>query len=135
MSEVQNDIMTKVSQQEANDHLVITMTDRPPIRIRKSQWSIIASASRVPSSHRKWHIKVRYQKFLDKKIGKVFPEDKYIIYGMFLSEHKGEEDIRVGYFADKMDQVIDMIHKVAEEINAPGRLANDCIANLPAEEI
>ena len=124
MSEVQNDIITDVSK----DYLVITMTGRPPVRIRKSQWSIIAKADGwegqyQSQSHRTWHIKVRQK------------ENRYIVYGTHITAWTNERDIRVGYLADNMEEVLDLIHKVVDEIGGHERMANDCIADLPAEEI
>lgn len=138
----------KTMAQKDNPKLTITLTGRRPVAIIKDQWPIIAAASHKDwdnqyefQANRTWHydLKVRQHK-----------DGRTIIYGIYRydTQCQGESDaaIRGGEMVTK-EETIDAIKRVgkwmadnlpsghADEAEIFIRLINECIADLPAEEI
>lgn len=72
-------------------HRTITLTDRPPVRIREDAWPVIARASDWDGefefqSHRKWTIIVRQNR----------GDGRTIVYGVFETDWPGEMSLRGG---------------------------------------
>ena len=114
------------------DMLVVTLTDSPPVRIVKTNWPIIASASKFNGelemeSDRRWRLLVRR----NKKSGRA------IVYGVYLTRWKGESDRRVGRLLDAGSDIPQAIRQVAEELTGStgADIAQECIASLPPVDI
>ena len=128
----------------------ITLTDRPPVRIDEDEWGVVASASDKEFDNQyefqanrisKWYIGVREH-----------DDGRCIVYATY-SYTTNYQNSR-GYSAKRgvmlpkdstMDDVVKAIKEVASDISGAEHdgedssrwptLANDCIADLPAEEI
>ena len=141
-----------------NPYLTITLTGRPPVKIKKEDWPIYASADQdwhdgqieaQANVTMHWAIKVRLHR----------AQKKAIVYGVFdYSSHwqeEGRPDIRAGHLVEA-DDVLDLIPQTIEQLAREmeervsatddighGRpssgvfpqLAHECIADIPAVEI
>lgn len=114
----------------ADTTLIITITDATPVNIVKADWPIKASAENDDATNpgnepnREWKVKVRRH-----------PDGRSIVYGVFSSNYQGEwGGKRAGRIVAADGDLIAAIHDVAERIGAP-ELADDCIANLPAQDL
>lgn len=110
----------------------ITLTGRPPVKLNDDKWPVIASASRHDGqvecqANRRWNLFVRQCK----KDG----DDRCLVYGVYVTAWQGESDRRGGEIVDSIDDVPDAVYEVAEYLGFDRRLADECIADLPAEEI
>lgn len=123
-------------------HRTITLTDRPPVRIREDAWPVIARASDWDGevecqSHRKWTIIVRQNR----------EDGRTIVYGVFETHWPKEMDLRCGelltppegtVIAEEAwflhDDLASAIHRVAERCGC-SRIADACIADLPAQDL
>jgi hypothetical protein len=133
-----------------NPKLTITLTNRPPVSIRKADWPVLAQghdkwyegehecqANR--STH--WHLIVRRH-----------ADGRAIVYGIYkhYSAWRGEKghDLRAGELLDAGADLIPAIHRMASGMQervehcANGEdaaeflcLADECIADLPATEL
>lgn len=113
-----------------NENLTISMSGRRPVKIKKSEWDILAEVRDWEGEHefqafRKWFIKVRVRQ----------KGDKFIVYGGFDTAYQGQDDIRAGYIVEDFTKLESFIEKVGDEINASDGLIRRAIADLPAEEI
>jgi hypothetical protein len=108
----------------------ITLTDRAPVEIVEADWPTIAQAyygdNEPNPPNRTWRLKVRQH-----------ADGRTIVYGVHLTAYPDESSLRAGYLPDAdglPDAIglIDAIHRIAEEIDAPGWMAARCIADLPA---
>ena len=120
----------------------ITLTDRPPVRIREDAWPIIARASDWEGefefqANRKWTIIVRQNR----------EDGRTIVYGLSESEYPGEMNLRCGELLTPPegtviveeawflhDDLVGAIHRVAERCGC-SCIADACIADLPAQEL
>jgi len=129
---------------------IITLTDRPPVKIREDEWPVIAHG--VYSDHdnefesqanRKWRCNVRVRQHAD---------GRAIVYGIYDYDTawRGERGFAaksgalLGAGANLVDAINDVgrdLTNTALEANHEGFVAHiseavrDCIADLPAEEI
>jgi len=111
------------------EKLTITLTDRPPVRVDKEQWPIIASAKDWDNEHefqanRTWHLKVRQHE-----------DGRCIVYGIYSTNWHNENDLRGGELVDDVACVPETIKSVADYLGFNARLADECIADLPAEDL
>jgi hypothetical protein len=132
-----------------NPYLTITLTGRPPVKIKKDDWPVVASASEndrhgaqignEPNREDDWDLKVREHE-----------DGRRIVYGIYdhstAWQNESGLNIRGGELIDKDADVVEAIQRVAanmaERVNAesfPGdvflRLGHECTADLPAVEI
>jgi hypothetical protein len=111
------------------DTLTITLTDRPPLRVVKPQWPVIASADAhdgreyESQANRRWTLRVRQN-----------ADGRAVVYGTYSTNWQGEHDRRAGELMGARGDIVTAIRRVAEAIGAPDRLAAECIANLPPED-
>jgi hypothetical protein len=113
----------------------ITLTDRPPVRIDEDNWGIIAMASDHDNQYEcqantVWSIRVRQH-----------DDGRTIVYAVKDSgpggQYLGFKASRAGELLDKectMDDICAAIRRVGEYADCAD-LIDDCIADLPAEEI
>lgn len=115
-----------------NDSLTITMTDRPPVKVSKKIWTLVAQSKDWDGEHecqanRTWKVSVRQCQ----RNG----DDRCIVYGSFYSGWSGEDTISAGVIIDNINNAPEAIKDIVEKINGTDSLAQNCIADLPAEEI
>lgn len=108
----------------------ITLTGRPPVKIRESEWPVIAQADdsddhvHPHQANRTWWIIVRRH-----------ADGRAIVYGGHESNWQGSRDRRAGNLLVAGENIADAIYRVVESLSANRIMAEDCIAGLPAEEI
>lgn len=132
-----------------NPYLTITLTGRPPIKIKKEDWPVLASAEdhdkhgaqigNEPNREDEWYVKVRRHE-----------DGRSIVYAAYKYssqwQNEGGVGVRGGELVAADDDVIEAIRRVcadmAERVNAERRLgdiflrlAHECTADLPAVEI
>lgn len=125
---------------QPNEKLTITLTDRTPVKITKEEWPIIASA--------KWHDGREVESQSNRRntlIVRQHNDGRTIVYGIYDSNWQGEKSrrggelITVGGASEETvgdtTTIIAAIRRVAEGLGFSGELAQECIADLPAEEI
>jgi hypothetical protein len=80
----------------------------------------------VPSglADRTWKLTVRQSE----------ADGRCIVYGTHTSQYQGESGSRGGEIVGNIGEVPDAVYRVAEYLNFERRLADECIAALPAEE-
>jgi hypothetical protein len=109
--------------------LTITLTGRAPVRVRKAEWPIVASAEwhdgEVPEqADRVWRLTVRQH-----------ADGRTVVYGVHETAYRGERDRRGGELLEAGADIPAAIHRVAERLGFDSRLAEETIADLPAEEV
>jgi hypothetical protein len=140
-----------------SEFLTITLTGRPPVKVRKEDWPVLASASdedthgcqqgNQPNKTHTWKLTVRRH-----------DDGRAIVYAVYEydSRYQGARGITVrggellptGLGESAPPSIVDAINRVAvdmaarvaaEGAEAEGRvfhrIAQECIANLPAEEL
>jgi hypothetical protein len=109
---------------------VITLTDRAPVRIVEVEWPVIAKARatdnpRIQSqANRRWWLTVR-----------AHADGRAIVYGVFDSCYPGEADRAGGELVAADDNVATAIRRVGEHVRCSEVLIDECIADLPAENL
>lgn len=114
----------------------VTLTGRPPVTFLESDWPVIAKASSFSggnghacqANEEAW---IRVRKHAD---------GRHLVYGQRDSGpggmHLGYRGVSAGELIDSDEDVTAAIHAVVEELGEGWEsLAEDCIADLPAEEI
>ena len=108
----------------------ITLSDRAPIKIDEDAWPVIAAA--------KWHdgqVESQANRTASLRV-RQHADGRAVVYGVYDSLWRGEEGMRPGVLLDAGADVVAAIRAVAAELGETGeRLARECIADLPAEEI
>jgi hypothetical protein len=112
-----------------NETLTITLTERPPVKIIKSEWPKIADArdhdgQYISQANRKWYLNVRQH-----------ADGRTIVYGIYDTHFAQEKDLRGGELLDPGEDIARAIVRVAEHLGFRRQLADECISRLPAEEI
>lgn len=125
----------------------ITLTDRPPVRIREDQWPVIATGSYSDwdnqyefQANRKWNIDIKVRQHQD---GRVIVYSVYDYDTRFATEKS--EAHRVGALLAPDDDLPAAIKRTAEQMIVRvtddnmhrhiRAVADECIADLPAQEI
>lgn len=109
---------------------IITLTARPPVKIKESEWPVIASSDwcdnpQIPSqANRKAWLKVRRH-----------DDGRTLVYGGAESAWQGERNARGGLLLDKDADVAGAIYQVATDLGYVEQLAAHAVGDLPAEEI
>lgn len=111
------------------DTLTIALSGRPPVRIVKTEWPIIASAKTWDNAlevqaDRIWTLTVRRH-----------ADGRAIVYGIFRSAYQNEPDRRGGELLPPDQDIATAIYHIADALEFPRPLADECIANLPAEPL
>jgi hypothetical protein len=120
----------------------ITLSDRPPVKIVEEEWPIIASAKYWDTQHesqanRTWSLRVRQHQ----------QDGRTIVYGIRSTRFQGERGAAAGELLTPpegaqikddewyvWDEIPAAIKRVAARCGCE-RIADDCIADLPAVEI
>lgn len=119
--------MSNTQQQKTR---TITLSGRPPVRITEADWPVIARASEhdggtvESQANRTWDLRVRQH-----------ADGRAIVYGVHWTCWQGESGSRGGEMLAAGDDIAAAILRVAETIDSDARLAQECIADLPAEEV
>jgi hypothetical protein len=106
----------------------ITLTDRPPVKIRDDEWPLIAEGHWYDSPHkhqanRECHIRVRQHE-----------DGRAIVYAQYDTAYQGERGQRAGAVLTADEDIAAAIRRVGETGNCQ-QCIDYCIADLPAEEI
>jgi hypothetical protein len=112
---------------------IITLTRRPPVRLREDLWPIIASARRhdgaveCQANHR-WHLLVRQH-----------ADGRTIVYG---SEDSGPGGVCRGYEAAYAGEIVEpgadvasAILRVGTDARCSSAMQDECIADLPPVDV
>ncbi len=120
----------------------ITLTDRAPVKIREEDWPLIASAKDWDNQHecqanRRWDLRVRQNR----------KDGRTLVYGTYDTQWQNERDAAAGELltppSDAVisedawyvwDEIAAAIKRVAANCGCE-RIADTCIADLPAQEI
>ncbi len=106
----------------------ITLTDRPPVKIKDEDWPVIAESKWFGGQYdfqanRDGWLKVRQH-----------ADGRTIVYGAYDTKFQTESSLRGGELLAKDADIAAAINRVAETVRAE-ECAPECIADLPAEEI
>ena len=111
----------------------ITLTDRPPVKVREDLWPVIASARRHDNqvecqANHLWHLTVRQHH-----------DGRTIVYG---SEDRGNGGVHRGYEAayagvmlEPGSDVARAIREVGERARCSEGMITECISDLPAVDL
>jgi ASC-1-like (ASCH) protein len=115
--------------------LTITLTDRRPVTVDVDVWPVIAKAKDWDNQHesqanRTWMLTVRQCHTDGGDAG-----DRCIVYGVYDTAWQNESGKRGGEIVDTLDEVPAAVKRVAKYLGFEERLADECIADLPADEI
>ena len=126
----------KINMANENPKLTITLTGRAPVTVDKEQWPVIASAKDWDNQYefqanRRWKLTVRQHE-----------DGRAIVYGVYTTQYQNEDERRGGELLDTNrpgtgtePDIPGAILRVAEYLNFDRRLADRCIADLPAVDI
>lgn len=130
-----------------NPHLTITLTGRKPVKVKKADWPIIAQGA---ANHYDGQYDFQANRTSDFKLRVRQHEDgRAIVYGVYDydTRFQGEDGCRLrgGEIIDADADVATAIRRVAEEFAErigsdyfgldAIEVGNQCIADLPAEEL
>ena len=112
-----------------DDRVTVILTGRRPVRVRKDAWPVVAYAEdhdgQVRSqADRVWRLVVRQH-----------ADGRALVYGVFQSSWANEHDRRGGVLVPAGGDVPAAIHQVADDLGLGERLAEEAIADLPAEDL
>lgn len=115
-----------------SEKLTITLTDRRPISVDTTVWALIAEVSDHDNqseleANRKWKLYVRQCQ--------TGGDDRCVVYGSFNTVLQNESDRSGGEIVDSLDKVPAAVKRLAQYLEAEERLAGECIARLPADEL
>lgn len=122
---------------------IITLTDRPPVRIREGEWPIIASAD-ADSGEGYYHDQARHEQArnrgeLTRYVVAVrqHQDGRAIVYAVVRASIYDDPDVdrREGEFLPAGADLAAAIRRVGERAGIPDRMIRACIADLPAEEL
>ena len=135
--------------QQDNPYLTITLTGKAPVKIKKDDWPVLASANEKEYDNQYEFQANRTANF--KLTVRQHEDGRCIVYGVhsYDSHYEGEHgrDVRGGELLDKESDIPGAIAKVAAELESlmPDgaqwstgywpRLAHECTADLPAVEL
>lgn len=107
----------------------ITLTDRPPVRISESAWPVIARSRDHDGevevqANRRYYLTVRKH-----------ADGRTIVYGSYTSQFAHEPDLSAGELLDEGADVARAIRRVGERVTCASAMIDDCIADLPAEDL
>lgn len=107
----------------------ITLTGRAPVKIDEDSWPVIARAAKDRDCNnqelsRRYYLTVRQN-----------ADGRAIVYGIFSTSYQGEDDKRAGRVVSNGKNVAATIAEVGGLIGAPESVIDQCIADLPPEEL
>jgi hypothetical protein len=110
--------------------LTITLTDRRPVVVDTDVWPLIASVTDHDGqvecqANRRWKLAVRQCQ--------TEGDDRCVVYGILDSVYS--DSCRGGQVVENLEAVPGAVKTVAEHLGFSARLADECIADLPAEEL
>ena len=135
-------------------HRTITLTDRAPVRVTEDQWPVIASittyASVYPDPGRQHQAELqgqaeKYSLFVRR--GVRVGLEHVIVYGISMTGADGsciaDVERRHGDIMSASEEleavpsqeIARLIHCVAERCRIPREIADECIADLPPEDL
>lgn len=119
----------------------ITLTDRPPVKIKDDAWPIIADAKDDSFSGNDYgrHQQALGQGELDEYTIRVrqHADGRAIVYAILdaATAWTGSEDHRGGELLDPGADLAAAIRRVGDGCGIPDSVIRECIADLPAVEI
>jgi hypothetical protein len=121
----------------------VTLTAGPPVKITEADWPVIAIGSRVD-----WDGEHQFQSFrewIDAICVRRHADGRAIVYGMSHHSTVWDDDVyllKAGRRVNAGENIVAAIYTVVRdlvELGAPDealrRVAAECIANLPVEEL
>jgi hypothetical protein len=114
----------------------IALTNRPPVTITEEKWPRVAWAYEYDTEHecqanRWWHLNVRQHE-----------DGRAIVYGKYETCLNNERETCAGEVVPAGEDIVAAIRRVAETLALNERsiklfhhMAQDCIADLPAQEL
>lgn len=119
----------------------ITLTGRPPVKIKENEWPVIATASDDSYGYvdPQGHQQALLQGELDKYLLRVrqHADGRTIVYGVLdaATVWTRTKDWRGGELLVADSNIAAAIRRVGENGGIPDEVIRDCVADLPAEEI
>lgn len=112
-----------------SDTLTITLFDRKPVTVVKEDWPIVARADEHDGQV-EWEATRQH-----KLIVRQHSDGRAVVYGIHSTKWRNEKDRRGGLLVESAEQIEAVIMEVAERLDFDPWLAQQCIADLPAEEL
>lgn len=118
----------------------ITLTDARPIKVRNGDWPVMASASHDTDHNnqeifRRHYLRVRiHDTGADNETHNPHADGACIVYGWYESSWQGEHGSQCGYRC-QIDEVVETIRRVGEYIDAPLWLIDQCVGDLPVQDL
>jgi len=122
-------------------HRTITLTDRPPVRIREDDWPVIGVATGDSYGGGDY---ARHQQALARGECDTYSlrvrqhiDGRVIVYGVLdaATVWTGSEDRRGGELLEPGVEMVAAIRRVGAECQLPDSIIRECIASLPPVEI
>jgi hypothetical protein len=119
----------------------ITLTDRPPVRIREDEWPLIAKGTGDSYGSGDYS---RYQQALAqgecdryRLTVRQHADGRAIVYGVFdaATAWTGSEDVSGGELLPPRADIAAAIRRVGAYCQLPDSIIRECTADLPAVEI
>ena len=114
----------------------VTLTDRPPVRISEGTWPVIASTHHRPGSMRNGTPVPDYETDSLRITVRQHADGRTIVYAVVdaATVWTGTQDSRGGELLDAGADIAAAIRRVGER-NGCDSIVDECIADLPAEEL
>lgn len=119
----------------------ITLTGRSPVKIKKNEWPVIATAGDDSYGHvdPQGHQQAKLQGELDEYLLRVrqHADGRTIVYGVLnaATVWTRTKDWRGGELLDSGNNIASVIIRVGQAGGIPDEVVRNCIADLPAEEL
>lgn len=122
----------------------ITLTGKPPVKIREDEWPIIAGGN-YEDYDNQYRFQANRTTDLDIRV-RQHADGRAIVYGVYdystNFQHERGKVQRVGYVVDAGGDLVAAIQQVGEDLTERDvdaaivrDVVNDCIAELPAKEL
>ena len=131
--------------QKDNPYLTITLTGRPPVKIEKAAWPVLASASEDRNDDRSGTGTQANREWMWRVTIRVHADGRKIVYGVYDYDTRYQGEAGASHRAGKLigadDDVIVTISSLCDEMESRvgdgvfARLYHECVAALPAEMI
>lgn len=121
--------MTNEEENEDRE-IVILLSERQPVKIFSDEWPFIAKSKWNNGGWESYNQASRRARIFVREHG----DGRRIVYGWLLTNVDGERNKRAGFILAAGDDVVRAIRRVAGVLGL-SCLADDCIADLPAERI
>ncbi len=112
------------------EKLTIPLTDRRPVTVDTAVWVLISEVRAHDNqseleANRKWTLCVRQSRV----------DGRCVVYGSYTTVLQNESDRSGGEIVDSLDKVPAAVKRLTHYLEAEERLAGECIARLPADEL